>query len=397
MSQRLYYADPYQIDFTATVTERLTVAKRPAVILDRTCFYPESGGQPGDHGELNGVPVVDTLERDEDKAVVHVLQAPLADDVVRGRVDWARRLDHMQQHTGQHILSQAFERLLNAETVSFHLGDEVVTIDLALDVLTPEQAAHVEDAANAIIYEDRPVICRFVTDQELATLPLRKPPVVTGQIRIVEVQGFDWSPCGGTHVRSAGQVGAIVLRKWERRGSTVRLDFLCGQRVVNDYRWKNAVVNRLAAGLSVKDRELADTVERLVAEGNENRRALSYARERLLDYEAADLVSATSGPPHIVLRKWTDRPVEEVRRLAQRLAERPGTVALLGVTAGGKANLVFARSPDQAADMNALLKAVSPLIGGRGGGTPALAQGGGAQVEGMEGALQAALAQLKGN
>lgn len=397
LSKRLYYIDPYQTTFQATVVEHLTIGKHPAVILDRTCFYPESGGQPGDQGSLNGIQVLNTLEREEDKAVVHVLAAPLTAEIVTGQVDWERRFDHMQQHTGQHILSQAFERILDAETVGFHLGADVVTIDLALDGLSAEQASQVEEEANRVVFQDRPVICRFVSQEELGSLPLRKPPKVTGEIRIVEVEGYDWSPCGGTHVRRTGEVGIIALRKWERRGSTIRLDFLCGRRALADYRWKNAAVNRLATGLSIKDRELVETVERLLAEASEVRRQLNFAKDRLLDYEAAELVAMTPGPPYVICRSWRDRPVEEVRRLAQRATERPGVIALLGVVTGDKANLVFACSNDQRVDMNAILRAVIPLIGGKGGGTPSLAQGGGTEVSGLEEALaQARQAVLHG-
>jgi alanyl-tRNA synthetase len=390
LSQRLYYDDSFQTEFAARVVERLTVGLHPAVVLDQTCFYPESGGQPGDHGALDNMAVLDTRERERDGAVLHVLAGPLNGETVQGRVDWARRLDHMQQHTGQHILSQAFHSLLEAETVGFHLGDEVVTIDLTLDSLSAGLSAQVEDAANQIIYQDRPVVGRFVAHAELARLPLRKPSKLAGEVRIVEVEGYDWSPCGGTHVKAAGQVGVIVLRKWERRGATIRVDFLCGRRALEDYRWKNATVNRLAAGLSAKDRDLAEVVERLIAESTETRRQLSLAREKLLDVEAAELAAGAAGSPRLIVRAWSDRPAEEVRRLAQHIVQRPGLVALLGVAAGDKAHLVFARSDDQSADMNTLLKTISPLVGGRGGGTPSLAQGGGPLVNALQAALQAA-------
>lgn len=395
MTKRLYYDDPYAVTFSARVVERLTLDKRPAVVLDRTCFYPESGGQPGDRGELGGVAVLDTVERETDHAVVHVLAAPLASDEVAGAVDRGRRFDMMQQHTGQHILSQAAERVLNAETVSFHLGDDSMTVDLAIEGLTAEQAAALEDAANAVVFQDLPVTCSFVTAEELARMPLRKPPKVSGPVRIVEVHGYDWSPCGGTHVATAGQVGLTVIRKWERRGAAVRVDFACGGRALADFRWKNAAVNRLAAGLSVRDREMADTVERLLAEANESRRLLNFAREQLLDHEADALVAETAGPPHLVVRSLGDRPAEEVRRLAQRLVGHPGVVALLGSARGGKANLIFARSSDLSNDMNALLKAACALMGGRGGGTPALAQGGGGDLAALDRALETAAGMLK--
>jgi len=417
LTYKLYYDDPYQREFTARVVERLTLGGRPAVVLDRTAFYPTSGGQPCDRGTLNGVAVLDVSER-EDGQIVHVLAplhlpldkvsglvSPLADEQVAGAIDWARRFDHMQQHTGQHILSQAFERLgagspqLPAETVGFHLGDEICTIDLGCDSLSPQQAVAVEDLANQFVFENRPVIARFVTAEELAQLPQVRarlqPPTAREQIRLVEVQGFDWSLCGGTHVRATGEIGVIKVRKWERRGDTVRLDFYCGRRALADYRWKNTAVNELAASLSIKDDELAITVPRLLAEAAESRRQLHIARERLLDYEATEL--AASAEPVaggcVVRQVFEGRNVEEVRHLAQRLAARPGLVALLGVRAD-KAQLIFARAADVTVDVNALLKAAVAVVGGRGGGTPALAQGGGPEVAKLEEALAVAYRQL---
>jgi len=406
LTHKLYHDDPYQREFTARVVERLTLGGRPAVVLDRTAFYPTSGGQPCDRGTLNGVAVLDVSER-EDGQIVHVLVSPLADEQVAGVIDWTRRFDHMQQHTGQHILSQACERLgagspqLPAETVGFHLGDEICTIDLGCDSLSPEQAAAVEELANQVVFENRPVIARFVTAEELAQLPQVRarlqPPTGREQIRLVEVQGFDWSLCGGTHVRATGEIGVIKVRKWERRGDTVRLDFYCGRRALADYRWKNTAVNELAASLSIKDDELAVTVTRLLAEAAESRRQLHLARERLLDYEAAELTAGAEpiAVGRVVRQVFEGRNVEEVRHLAQRLAARPGLVALLGVRAD-KAQLIFARAADRTVDVNVLLKAAVAVVGGRGGGTPALAQGGGPEVAKLEEALAVAYRQLTG-
>jgi alanyl-tRNA synthetase len=404
LTTKLYYDNPYQREFTARVVERLTLNRRPAVVLDCTAFYPTSGGQPCDHGTLNGVAVLDVSER-EDGQIVHVLGGPLADEQVAGVIDWARRFDHMQQHTGQHILSQACERLgagspqLPAETVGFHLGDEVCTIDLSCTSLSPEQVAAIEDLANQMVFENRPVIARFVTAEELAQRPQVRarlqPPTGREQIRLVEVQGFDWSLCGGTHVRAAGEIGLIKVRKWERRGDTVRVDFYCGRRALADYRWKNAAVNELAASLSIKDDELAATVPRLLAEAAESRRQLTLARERLLDYEAAELAAGAEpvAAGRVVRQVFDGRNVEEVRHLAQRLTARPGIVALLGVRAD-KAQLIFARAADLTVDVNALLKTAVAVVGGRGGGTPTLAQGGGPEVARLEEALAVAYGQL---
>jgi len=220
---RLYYSDPYRTEFQARVIERTSVQAQPGVVLDCTCFYPTSGGQPHDEGTLNGVPVINVLER-EDKAIVHVLAAELDADVVHGAIDWQRRFDHMQQHTGQHILSQAFLKMLNAETVGFHLGKEASTIDIDKAPLAAVQLDTVENLANEIVFADLPVKTYFVAEAELANLPLRKLPVVDMPIRIVEVEGFDYSPCGGTHCRRTGEVGLIKITRAERRGQDTRVE-----------------------------------------------------------------------------------------------------------------------------------------------------------------------------
>ena len=223
MTERLYYSDAYLKTFEARVVDRLEIDGRPAVILDRTAFYPESGGQPSDRGALNGAAVVDVQTREADDEVLHLLSAPLAEEAVTGVVDHARRFDLMQQHTGQHILSQAFLHTAGAETVSFHLNPDpnegALTIDLDKAALAPAELDQVEEYANTIVYENRPVIARFVNDEELQALPLRKPPKVDKAIRIVEVQGFDWSACGGTHVARTGEVGMIKIVKAEKRGA----------------------------------------------------------------------------------------------------------------------------------------------------------------------------------
>jgi len=251
-TKRLYYDDSYLRHFTAQVVESTKVKGRPAVILDRTAFYPTSGGQPHDRGLINGIPVINVIER-KDGTVVHVLEEPLPGEVttVEGEIDWERRFDHMQQHTGQHILSQACLQRLKAETVGFHLGADYATIDLNKAPLSEKKLEAAEALANAVVFANRPVVARFVSKEELAAMPLRKPPAVEGPIRIVTVEGFDWSPCGGTHVRATGEVGVIKIVRYERRGAETRLTFLCGERAWRDYHQKNRLLRRLATRFSV--------------------------------------------------------------------------------------------------------------------------------------------------
>jgi len=377
MTERLYYLDSHRLDFEAKVVERITLKGKPGVILDSTCFYPASGGQPHDRGHLNGVPVINVFER-EDKAIVHVLAAEVKGDLVRGVIDWERRFDHMQQHTGQHILSQAFIQLLNAETIGFHLGEKISTIDVNQASLAASQLERVEDLANEIVFADHPVRTYLVTETELAGLPLRKPPSVEMPIRIVEVEGFDYSPCGGTHCRRTGEVGLIKITKVERRGENTRVEFLCGGRALADYRDKNRTVNELANRFSVGAWELTEAVDRLVEELKNSRRELNVAKSQLLEYEAAELLAEAEqhGDIRIVRKVFTNRDGDQVKRLAQRLMESERCVALLGVV-GEKAQLVFACSVDLPYDMSELLKKACRIIGGGGGGQRNFAQGGG--------------------
>lgn len=394
MTQRLYYEQSYLTGFEATIVERAEVQGRPAVVLDRTALYPEGGGQPADRGWLNGTAVIDVVAR-EDGAVLHVLAAPLPDAGARvqAEIDWPRRFDHMQQHSGQHILSQALVRVAEAETAGFHLSREYTTIDLATPGLSDDDLARAELLANQIIFEDRPISARFVDRAELERLAqrLRRPPAVDGPIRVVEVEDFDWSACGGTHVSRTGAVGLIKIVKTERRNQQTRLTFLCGRRALAHYQTLNALVRDLGLALSVGPEEIVEAVARLQAELRATHKDRSRLQELLLDHEAVSLVAEahTAGGVSIVRRHFEGRELEQVRRLATRIAAQPGHVALLGVM-GDKGQLVFARSGDVNLDIRPILQEACRLLGGGGGGGPDLAQGGGPNQAQVPAALDAA-------
>jgi len=411
MTQKLYHDDAYQQEFQAQVLERVIMGNGLGLILDKTCFYPTSGGQPHDQGTLNGLPVSDVVEREDDGAVVHVVggevEGPALSpsislrinrgETVHGQIDWERRFDHMQQHTGQHILSQAFLRLLDAETVGFHLGAETSTIDVDKAPLETAQLDEVEKLANTIVFADRPVRTYFIDQDRMGNLALRKQPMVTGPIRIVEVEGFDLSPCGGTHVKAAGEVGPIVITKSERRGSETRVEFLCGGRALTDYRRQRCIVGELANQFSVGDWELVEAVNRLVEEAKRHRKELNAAKDLLLDYEATRLWAEAEerGGLRIVRAVLSEGDGETLKGLAQRLAKKEACVALLGLK-DDRALLAFARSADLPYDMSALLKGACQIIGGSGGGRPNMAQGGGPAGERLEEALEFALGALRG-
>jgi alanyl-tRNA synthetase len=263
MTERLYYNDSYTLTFDAQVVEQTTFKDRPAVVLDRTYFYPEGGGQPCDLGTLNGVRVVDVQIRESDRAVLHVLEQPISAAQVAGKIDAERRADYMHHHSGQHILSQALLQAAEAETVSVHMSADTMTIDVKRINISPEEWQRVEALANRVVQENRPVRAIFPTAEELAELRIRKLPDVAGKVRIVDMGGFDFTACGGTHVAHTGEIGMIKVIRYERRGDTTRLEFKCSERALNDYRAKNDIVNRLAAQLTVGFWELPDAITRL--------------------------------------------------------------------------------------------------------------------------------------
>lgn len=390
-TERLYFADPYLRSFSARVVARAVRHGHLAVALDQSAFYPEGGGQPADSGTLNGIGVVD-VQADGD-LVWHMLAAGLPDDTVEGVIDWERRFDHMQQHLGQHLLSAGFEHCYGIPTVSFHLGGVASTIDLAIAALDDQQAAMVEDVVNAVIWEDRPVLARFVTAEELSRLALRKPPVVNGAVRVVSVPDFDHSACGGTHPRSTGGVGMVHIRRWERRGATMRVEFVCGGRALRDLRWKNATLGRVAATLSCGAGELDMALARLRAAEETARKGLEDAQERLRGYEARELAAGAArvgGVP--VVRRVIEGTVADGRGLAVALADA-GCLAVIGVT-GAKTQLILAAAATLGIDCAALLRVALAASGGRGGGTATLAQGGVDDAASLAHASDVALAEL---
>ncbi len=368
MTERLYYSDSYLREFEAQVLEARSSGDRVAVVLDRTAFYPTSGGQPHDRGTLNGSAVIDVTEDGE--TIVHTVTSPVAGEVV-GRIDWARRFDHMQQHTGQHILSQAFLQVGGAQTRSVHFGVEAATLDLELADLAVEAVTQVEDLANSIVVEDRPVHIHLVDELALGDLGLRRPPKRRGRIRIVEIEGFDRSACGGTHVRRTGEIGSIKVRRWERAKGGIHAEFLCGWRALRDYRQKSVLLGELGGRFSVSEHEVGDAVGRMADQLADSRRALAVYRDQVLAAEVEARVRA-AGTGCVIAEVVADRSAADVAELAGRIVAAGCPVVLLG-TPDGK--VVFARSPDLSVDMRALLRRVTEAVGGRGGGRPDFVQG----------------------
>jgi alanyl-tRNA synthetase len=391
---RLYYDDSYTTAFTARVVERLTHEGRPAVVLDRTYFYPAGGGQPADAGSIGGAAVLDVFTRSDDAAVVHALAASVDADEAPCQIDWARRFDHMQHHTGQHILTQAFVQTAGTTTVGFHLSADSVTIDLNTARLTDDDAARAEDLANQIVWENRPVTARLIDPESADGVRVRRMPgqLHTDGLRVIEIEDFDRTACGGTHVARTGEIGVIKVLRLTRRGDKTRVEFRCGGRALRDYRDKNAIANHLTAALTCSQPEIPGAVERLQADLKAALGELKAAAALNLSFEAASLLHTASvrGGVRLVQATFENRDGGDLRLLAGKLAETPGVIALLA-SGGAQTQLVFARSADLPHDMRAALSAAFAALGqGRGGGQPGLAQGGGAAADAAK--LSAALA-----
>jgi alanyl-tRNA synthetase len=388
-TNRLYYADSYLCQFSAQIVARDEQQGQQRIALDQSAFYPESGGQPADRGTINGIAVLDVQV--EDGIVWHSMAEPINSDQVQGQIDWERRFDHMQQHHGQHLLSAAFEQLYSMRTVSFHLGVDYCTIDIDVPALHAKQAAEIEDLTNRIIWEDRPVTARFVSDEELKSIPLRKAPSVSGAIRVVSVPDFDYSACGGTHPRSTGSVGLVHIRRWERRADTIRVEFVCGQRAAHDLRWKNASLARIASELSVGSDEAEAALARLREREEIHRKHAEALNEQLLAYEAAALQAKAQSSKgyQLIIESWTDRPLEDIRTLA-RLTAQGQHLVVFGLRAEKTQVIVASGENVSEADCGAIIRQILTPLGGRGGGQRHLAQGGLPSADLLDTALQQA-------
>ena len=376
MTERLYYTDSYLRSFDAAVRSCDIVDGRPHVVLDRTAFYPSSGGQPFDTGHLGGQTIVDVIDDDAGE-VVHVLSGPLDPGAaVHGDIDWTRRLDHMQQHTGQHMLSAAFDRLIGVRTVSFHLGAEGATIDLAREVSAPE-IERAEADANLVVWDDRPVGVRFVSAEEAAGLPLRKEPVRGGTLRLVEIPDFDLSACGGTHVSRTGVVGLIAVTGVERFKGASRVSFVCGGRALRSHAALRDVVLSATRSLSVTAPEIKGAIERLQSDARDTSKVIRRLQDELAVFRAARLREAaeTIGPHRVVLRVEPELDGASLKGLASAVVEGSGLLVVFAGR-GAPVPVVVARSTDVSIDAAALLREIASELGGRGGGTAALAQGG---------------------
>jgi alanyl-tRNA synthetase len=392
MTQRIYYSEPYRRSFDGTILAVDTVAGHTHVTLDQTAFYPTSGGQPFDTGTLGGAAVTDVIDR-EDGTIAHVVSgSPRVGEVVTGEIDWARRFDHMQQHTGQHVLSAAFDRLCGVRTESFHMGQLhpttqntrggglglSSTIDLAREV-SESEIAKAEDDANRIVWEDRPVTIRFASPEEAAAMPLRKESARTGPLRLIEVRDYDLSACGGTHVERTGAIGMIAIGGWEKFKGGSRVEFLCGGWALQRFRVWRGALSAVQKHLSVPPIEMAASIERMQEDAKGIQRTVRGFQEKLAAHEAQALAARAEriGDTLLIaeaLEGWDPQGLKAIA-VAATAAQPEAVVALF--TSSTPAQVVIARGSKSNVDAGALLKRLAAEFGGKGGGKPDLAQGGG--------------------
>jgi alanyl-tRNA synthetase len=404
MTTRLYYHDSFLYDFDAEIQDVLD-SPRPALILDRTAFYPTSGGQVFDTGWItsdgnNKVRVSEVADA-EDGRVVHYVEA-LSNDLkpgikVRGQIDAPRRRDHMQQHSGQHVLSAAFIRLYGMATVSFHMAEDYCSIDLDTPTLTKDQVEAAEHLANEIILENRSVDIRFVTRDEAGKLGLRKlPPTERDELRLIDVHDFDLTACGGTHVSRTGQIASILLRKVEKVRQGWRVEFVAGLRAVATARRDYTTLTETAALFSAHIYDVPQQARKSLDEIRSARKQLEQSHEELAEAQAVRLLGETpeANSRKLVVRSFSDRDLNFVKLMAQKLTRlSPHVVALLATTAP-QPSLVFAQSGGQPFDMGALMRETMAKLGGRGGGSKDMAQGGIPNPSGIEETLKEVAAKV---
>lgn len=369
-TEKLYFEDAYLKEFTARVIGRETLDGHPVVILDRTAFYPESGGQPHDLGWLNGVPVIRVEEDGE--VILHFLEEELTSDEVRGLINWTRRFDHMQQHTGQHILSQSFYEIVKGETLSFHLGQDESSVEIGLPAIQDKTLGEVEELANRVVFSDLEVRSYFLPQEKIGMIPLRKPPKKSGLIRVVEVDGFDYSACGGTHCRRTGEVGLIKVIKQEKIRGNVRFYFVCGFRALREFEKRRAWLQNTARLFSAEEAEVFNCAEKTLNELKNLKKSQRKLEERISRYEAGEILQKNQ--EKIISQIFTEKSPEEIKFLALNLVHQAEVMVVFGAFRERYLHLVIASSDSLKVDVREVIRVLQQEVDIKGGGSPTLVE-----------------------
>ncbi|MFQ3545600.1 DHHA1 domain-containing protein [Halobacillus rhizosphaerae] len=380
MTKKLYYEDPYLLDFESMVNKVDQDKRGIYVVLEETAFYPTGGGQPHDQGTINGVYVYDVEEVQDE--VRHYIEEQLPKDTlqVNGRVDEKRRIDHMQQHCGQHIISAVFEDQFGIPTTSFHLGKDTVTIDLDTDHLSEHTLQQAEARVNQLIFQNEPVETKWVSVEEAQAYPLRKALSVDGDIRLVIIPGIDYNGCGGTHPRSTGEIMAVKFLGWTKNKQQVRLEFVCGYRVLDRLEEKHRILSEVKQLISRPEQQLPEEVNQLIKESKEKDKRLAEMEEHLLQYEAREIISEAENA-QVIVRVFKDRMFKTLQSLGKLITEKaPNSYLILISEQQEQLQFVLARGAEIDRNMNEIAKETMPLIEGKGGGKPEFVQGGGPRL-----------------
>lgn len=392
--QKLYFSDSYLSEFQANIIEVIPYIDKYAIILDKSYFYPESGGQPSDLGTINGIEIEYATE--ENGKVMHITKNEIPTGPANCEINWSHRFDNMQQHTGQHIISACFYKLYGGETSSFHIGMDSSTIEIDVESFDSEKIEKIETLANSIVFNNIAVTANIVNKEAIATIPLRKQPKVESNIRIITIEDIDYSPCGGTHVSRTGEIGLIKIKRLEKLKNSYKFEFVCGNRALNDYTSKNYLVNKLGTYLSAPEQEIEGAYLKFTEEYKHLQKQLSQLRSEVVNNDVQQLQqnAFNHNDTKVIMKVFENRDFNDVKLISQALISSPSTISLLA-SKGQTCQLVFARSENIETNMNNLLKAILPALNGKGGGSPKAAQGGGSGD--VEAALMTALDMLKHN
>ncbi|WIV10655.1 DHHA1 domain-containing protein [Proteiniborus sp. MB09-C3] len=397
MTEKIYLENPYLKELTAKIIKKEYSNSKFYITLNRTIIYPHlSGGQPMDKATINDFKVIDVYEENDE--IIHVLEDNIHSNIVNMAIDWDTRFDHMQQHTGQHLLSAVIYKLYNANTIGMHIGRDYVYIDVAIPTLSENDVEKIERFANEIIYSNFPVKTYPIENKDIPSIPLRKLPTVDKNIRIVEIENVDITPCAGTHVRNIGEVGIVKIRKWERYKGNTRIEFVCGYRALKDYTLKNYHINNISTLLSSKDIDTYNAVKKLYDDCKLLEKELSDIKTELLKYQISDLISEsyTKNNVKIVHKILYGFDLKMAKYAISHILAYSNTVCILCIVENqNKCHILMGRSENLDINMKEIFDSVISIINGKGGGTPELVQGGGTNTANITSLIEKSLELLE--
>lgn len=397
MTNKFYLENPYLKEIDARIIDKTYEDGKYYIKLNRTIFYPHlSGGQPGDKGTINGIEVLEVYE--EDLNIIHVVKENIHSDRVKLTINWENRVDNMQQHTGQHLLSSSFYKLYNGETIGFHIGSDYVYIDVNLPDLSKTEVEKIEIYANKIISLNFPIKSYIIGKNDINKIPVRKQPTISSNIRIVEIENIDFSPCAGTHLRSTGEIGLIKIRKWEKYKGNTRIEFVCGNRALYDYRWKNDQIKDISLLLSSKDVDVFDKVQKLYLQKEELEKENRSLREEVYEFRGKELLKNATLVNNIpfIVKVFEDNNLNDIGGISNYLNNSKSVVQIYGLKTLDNAQFMVSKSQEININLKDIFKLISSELELKGGGSQNSIQGS-CSVMDLEKLMQLFLDKIKEN